>query len=169
MKTVHPRPIHRPSETTESVYPEYLLSQHKHPVCPALELQRARSEEQQSNSPYRHDTSMKAVKHNLLRVGKSASGVSSLWSTGGSMNTNTGSGGSGDDGNGNDVGTGGGKYNDDGGGGNGGEWDVWMDEIIVMTALSHTHGILKSSLHPPPWGAPYWLVATIWMRYYRKW
>ncbi|GKC83898.1 hypothetical protein Tco_1139615 [Tanacetum coccineum] len=42
-ETVHPRPIHRLSKTTESVYPEYPLSQHKHHVCPTPELQRARS------------------------------------------------------------------------------------------------------------------------------
>ncbi|GJR94277.1 hypothetical protein Tco_0045845 [Tanacetum coccineum] len=61
------------------------------------------------------------VRHNLLRGGNSASGVSSLRSTSGGMNSEVGSGGSGDDGNGNDVGTCGGKCSDDGGGGSGGE------------------------------------------------
>ncbi|GKB13527.1 hypothetical protein Tco_0847450, partial [Tanacetum coccineum] len=42
-KTVYPRPTHRLSETTKSVYPEYPLSQHKHPVCPAPRPQQARS------------------------------------------------------------------------------------------------------------------------------
>ncbi|GKD24677.1 hypothetical protein Tco_1230891, partial [Tanacetum coccineum] len=42
-ETVHPRQIYRLSETTESVYLEYPLSQHKHLVCHAPELQRARS------------------------------------------------------------------------------------------------------------------------------
>ncbi|GKA13519.1 hypothetical protein Tco_0693165 [Tanacetum coccineum] len=42
-ETVYPRPIHRLSETTESVYLEYPLLQHKHPVCPAPKLQQARS------------------------------------------------------------------------------------------------------------------------------
>ncbi|GJS81882.1 hypothetical protein Tco_0748423 [Tanacetum coccineum] len=46
--------------------------------------------------------------------------MSSLRSTGGGMNSETGSDGSGDDGNGNDVGTGGGKCSYDGGGGSGG-------------------------------------------------
>ncbi|GJR00056.1 hypothetical protein Tco_0523040 [Tanacetum coccineum] len=54
------------------------------------------------------------------KVVAQASGVSSLWSTGG-MNSEAVSGGSRDNGNGNDVGTGGCKCNDDGGGGNGGE------------------------------------------------
>ncbi|GJX57232.1 hypothetical protein Tco_0287129 [Tanacetum coccineum] len=40
--------------------------------------------------------------------------MSFLWSTGGGMNSEAGSGGSGDDGNGNDVGTGGGNYGDEG-------------------------------------------------------
>ncbi|GKE52087.1 hypothetical protein Tco_1487243 [Tanacetum coccineum] len=62
-----------------------------------------------------------AFGHNLLRGGNSASGMSSLRSTGGGMNSESGSGGSGDDGNGNDLGTDGGKYGDDGGGGSGGE------------------------------------------------
>ncbi|GJZ32855.1 hypothetical protein Tco_0578291 [Tanacetum coccineum] len=48
---------------------------------------------------------VRAVRHNLLRGGNSASGVSSLRSTGGGMNSEAGSGGSGDDGNGNVVGT----------------------------------------------------------------
>ncbi|GJZ17081.1 hypothetical protein Tco_0553204 [Tanacetum coccineum] len=60
------------------------------------------------------------VKHNLLRGGNSASGISSLRSTGGGMDSETGGGGSGDDGNGNDVGTGGGKCSDNSGGGSGG-------------------------------------------------
>ncbi|GKB48204.1 hypothetical protein Tco_0898957, partial [Tanacetum coccineum] len=64
---------------------------------------------------------VRAVRHNLLRGGNSASGMSSLWSTGGGINSETGSDGSGDDGNGNDVSTGGGKCSDDGGGGNGGD------------------------------------------------
>ncbi|GJY91704.1 hypothetical protein Tco_0507486 [Tanacetum coccineum] len=42
-ETVYPRPIHQLSEITESVYPEYPLSQHKHPVCPAPKPQQARS------------------------------------------------------------------------------------------------------------------------------
>ncbi|GKE34885.1 hypothetical protein Tco_1454207 [Tanacetum coccineum] len=62
-----------------------------------------------------------AVRHNLLRCGNSALGMSSLWSTGSGINTEAGSGGSGDDGNGNDVDTGSGKCSDDGGGGSGGE------------------------------------------------
>ncbi|GKB48983.1 hypothetical protein Tco_0899736 [Tanacetum coccineum] len=57
----------------------------------------------------------------VLRGGNSASGVSSLRSTGGGINSEAGSGGSGDDGNGNDVGTCGGKCSGDGGGGNGGD------------------------------------------------
>ncbi|GKF67773.1 hypothetical protein Tco_0197452 [Tanacetum coccineum] len=64
---------------------------------------------------------VRAVRHNLLRGGNSTSGVSSLRSTGGGMNSEAGSGGSGDDGNGNDMGTGGGKCSNDGGGGSGGE------------------------------------------------
>nr|GEZ29416.1 retrovirus-related Pol polyprotein from transposon TNT 1-94 [Tanacetum cinerariifolium] len=65
---------------------------------------------------------MRAVRHNLLRGGNSASGMSSLRSPNGGMNSDVGSGGSGGDGNGNgnDVGTGGGKYSDDGRGGSGG-------------------------------------------------
>ncbi|GKA68421.1 hypothetical protein Tco_0768338 [Tanacetum coccineum] len=43
--------------------------------------------------------------------------MSSLWSTGGGMNSETGSSGSSNDGNGNDVGTGGGKCSDDSGSG----------------------------------------------------
>ncbi|GKD71437.1 hypothetical protein Tco_1325527 [Tanacetum coccineum] len=62
---------------------------------------------------------VRAVRHNLLRGGNSASKASSLRLTGSDMNSKTGSGGSGDDGNGNDVDTGGGKCSDDGGGGNG--------------------------------------------------
>ncbi|GJW12188.1 hypothetical protein Tco_1578015 [Tanacetum coccineum] len=46
--------------------------------------------------------------------------MSSLRSTGGSMNSKTGSDGSGDDGNGNDVITGGGKCSHNAGGGSGG-------------------------------------------------
>nr|GEY47145.1 putative ribonuclease H-like domain-containing protein [Tanacetum cinerariifolium] len=49
---------------------------------------------------------VRAVRHNLLRGGNSALRMSSLWSTGGSMNSDVGSGG---DGNGNDVGAGGGS------------------------------------------------------------
>ncbi|GJS98255.1 hypothetical protein Tco_0819425 [Tanacetum coccineum] len=64
---------------------------------------------------------VRAVRHNLLRDGNLASGVSSLRSTSSGMNSEAGSGGSGDDGNGNDVGTCGGKCSNDGGGGNGGE------------------------------------------------
>ncbi|GKG39766.1 hypothetical protein Tco_0463911, partial [Tanacetum coccineum] len=62
-----------------------------------------------------------AVRRNLLRGGNLASGMSSLWSIGGGMNSKAGSGGSGDDSNGNDVGTGGGKCSDDDRGGSGGE------------------------------------------------
>ncbi|GKB30791.1 hypothetical protein Tco_0870192 [Tanacetum coccineum] len=47
--------------------------------------------------------------------------MSYLRSTGGGMNSETGSDGSSDDGNGNDVGTGGGKCSDDGGGSSGSE------------------------------------------------
>ncbi|GKG54837.1 hypothetical protein Tco_0562824, partial [Tanacetum coccineum] len=47
--------------------------------------------------------------------------MSSLWSTGGGMNSDASSRGSGGDGNGNDVGTGGGQYSDDDRGGSGGE------------------------------------------------
>ncbi|GJT57418.1 hypothetical protein Tco_0992472 [Tanacetum coccineum] len=42
-ENVYPRPIYKHSKITESVYPEYPLSQHKHPVCPAPEPQQARS------------------------------------------------------------------------------------------------------------------------------
>ncbi|GJZ41657.1 hypothetical protein Tco_0588543, partial [Tanacetum coccineum] len=42
-ETVYPRPIHQISKITESAYPEYPLSQHKYPVCPAPEPQQARS------------------------------------------------------------------------------------------------------------------------------
>ncbi|GJW81011.1 hypothetical protein Tco_0144986 [Tanacetum coccineum] len=58
-----------------------------------------------------------AVEQNLLRGGNSASGMSSLRSTGGGMNSKAGSGGSRDDGKGNDVGTGDGKCSDDDDGG----------------------------------------------------
>ncbi|GKE82737.1 hypothetical protein Tco_1552737 [Tanacetum coccineum] len=40
-ETVYPRPIHQLSEITESVYPEYPLSQHKYLECPAPEPQQA--------------------------------------------------------------------------------------------------------------------------------
>ncbi|GJW01596.1 hypothetical protein Tco_1556847 [Tanacetum coccineum] len=52
------------------------------------------------------------VRHNLLRGGNSASGMSSLRSTGGGMNNEAGSGGSGDDSNDNDAGTGSGNGDD---------------------------------------------------------
>nr|GFA70930.1 hypothetical protein [Tanacetum cinerariifolium] len=61
---------------------------------------------------------VRAVRHNILQGGNSASGMSSLRLTCGGMNSDAGSG---CDGNGNDVGTGGGKYSDDGRGGSGGE------------------------------------------------
>nr|GEV44100.1 hypothetical protein [Tanacetum cinerariifolium] len=62
---------------------------------------------------------VRAVRHNLLRGGNSASEVSSLRSTGDGMDSEAGNGGSGD--NGNDVGIGSGKCSDDGRGGSGGE------------------------------------------------
>ncbi|GKF40595.1 hypothetical protein Tco_0123937 [Tanacetum coccineum] len=74
-------------------------------------------------------------------------GMSSLRSTGGGMNTKTGSDGSSDDGNGNDVGTGGGKCSDDGGGGSGGEWEseevdvtkVIVEMVVVMVVQVRQH------------------------------
>nr|GEX23471.1 retrovirus-related Pol polyprotein from transposon TNT 1-94 [Tanacetum cinerariifolium] len=61
---------------------------------------------------------VRAVRHNLLQGGNSPSGMSSLRSTGGGMNSDAGSGG---DCNGDDVDTCGGKYSDDGRGGNDGD------------------------------------------------
>ncbi|GKG53387.1 hypothetical protein Tco_0552655 [Tanacetum coccineum] len=67
-----------------------------------------------------HHLDVRAVRHNLLQGGNSASEVSSLRSTGG-MNSEVGNCGSGDNDNGNDVGTCSGKCSDGGGGGSGGE------------------------------------------------
>ncbi|GKE63891.1 hypothetical protein Tco_1514258, partial [Tanacetum coccineum] len=129
-ETVYPRPICQPSDISESACPEYPRSQHKYPECPAPAPQRARSPyhllyslclgEAIELSPTSY-LDVGAVRHNLLRGGSLASGVSSLRSTGGGMNSEAGNGGSGDNGNGNDVGTCGGKCSDDGGGGSGGE------------------------------------------------
>ncbi|GKE09925.1 hypothetical protein Tco_1413476 [Tanacetum coccineum] len=110
-ETVYPRSICQLSEITESVCPNHPRSQHKYPEClgAAVEL-----------SPTSF-LDVGVVRHNLLRGGNSASGVSSPWSTSGGMDGEAGSGGSEDDGNSNDVGTSGGKCSDDGGGGSGGE------------------------------------------------
>ncbi|GJT15963.1 hypothetical protein Tco_0874669 [Tanacetum coccineum] len=110
-ETVYPRPIHQLSKITESAYHEYPLSQHKYPVCPAPELHQAIEP-----LPTLY-LDVGAVGHNFLQGGNSASGMSSLQSTGDGMNSEASSGGSGDDGDGNDVSTSGGKCSDDGGGG----------------------------------------------------
>ncbi|GKD38257.1 hypothetical protein Tco_1258464 [Tanacetum coccineum] len=139
-KTVYPRRIHQLFEITKSTYPDLcrvytkipnaiadllgsltsdigIRSADKPIIC-SMTSSRSRSS---SRTPPTSYLNVGAVRHNLLRGGNSALGMSSLWSTGGGMDSGAGSGGSGDDGNGNDVGTGGGKCSDDGRGGSCGE------------------------------------------------
>ncbi|GKF64628.1 hypothetical protein Tco_0188076, partial [Tanacetum coccineum] len=101
--TAYHRPMPQHSKISESAGPEYPLSWHRYPGCPAPKLQQARV----PINPY--STLLPPVG---LRAAVKLSPTSYL---------DAGNGGSGDNGNGNDVGTGGGKCSDDGGGGSGGE------------------------------------------------
>ncbi|GKD14979.1 hypothetical protein Tco_1199386 [Tanacetum coccineum] len=115
-ETVYPRPIHQLSKITKSAYLEYPLSQHKYHVYPNIPNAIA-----DLLVSLTFDLGIHSADKPIIRSMTSTSGMSSLRSTGGCMNSEAGSGGSGDNGNGNDVGTGGGKCSDDGGGGSDGE------------------------------------------------
>ncbi|GJZ94136.1 hypothetical protein Tco_0666339 [Tanacetum coccineum] len=102
---------------SETIYPRPISSLVTLALTPSRVVVGLRAAVELSSTSY---LDVGAVGHNLLRGGNSASGMSSLRSTSGGMNSEAGSGGSGDDGNGNDVGTCGGKCSNDGRGGSSG-------------------------------------------------